>query len=303
MKHVVMFSGGIGSWATAKRVIERHGKQDVVLLFADVAGDRHRCDCGHLDEQHINGRGPCDVQRDGEYCGCTSWKPTTHVGEDTDTYRFIDDAVAQLGVPLVTVKDPGGRDIYTVFRDRKWLGNSRTAHCSEELKQKPCHAWLKANCDPADTIVYVGISWDEIHRLPAVKKAYADRGWKAEAPMCDEPYLDKDDMLNMVREVGIVPPRAYAMHFSHNNCGGFCVKAGLAHFRNLLNRNRERYLFHEQREQDMRDYLNKDVTILDGITLRDYRERIESQGILFSLSFDEEFDVGGCGCFVDEEAS
>lgn len=36
MKHVVMFSGGIGSWATARRVAERHGTDDLALLFADT---------------------------------------------------------------------------------------------------------------------------------------------------------------------------------------------------------------------------------------------------------------------------
>ncbi len=34
MKHVVMFSGGAGSWATARRVIDRG--LDPVLLFADT---------------------------------------------------------------------------------------------------------------------------------------------------------------------------------------------------------------------------------------------------------------------------
>ena len=36
MKHVVMFSGGIASWATAKRVAERHGTDALTLLFADT---------------------------------------------------------------------------------------------------------------------------------------------------------------------------------------------------------------------------------------------------------------------------
>lgn len=36
MKHVVSFSGGIGSWAAAQRVRERHGVDDLILLFADV---------------------------------------------------------------------------------------------------------------------------------------------------------------------------------------------------------------------------------------------------------------------------
>jgi hypothetical protein len=36
MKHVVMFSGGITSWAAAKRVVERFGTSDTMLLFADT---------------------------------------------------------------------------------------------------------------------------------------------------------------------------------------------------------------------------------------------------------------------------
>jgi hypothetical protein len=35
-RHVVMFSGGIGSWATAKRVIASVGYPNVTLLFADT---------------------------------------------------------------------------------------------------------------------------------------------------------------------------------------------------------------------------------------------------------------------------
>ena len=31
-----MYSGGLGSWATAKIVIERHGKENTTLLFADT---------------------------------------------------------------------------------------------------------------------------------------------------------------------------------------------------------------------------------------------------------------------------
>lgn len=36
MKHVVMYSGGIGSWAAAKRVIEKRGTDNVILLFTDT---------------------------------------------------------------------------------------------------------------------------------------------------------------------------------------------------------------------------------------------------------------------------
>ena len=54
----------------------------------------------------------------------------------------------------------------------------------------------------------------------------------------------------------------------------------------------------------MRDFLDKDVTILketiNGIaqplTLLDLRLRVESNPTLFDAD-----DIGGCGCFVDEE--
>jgi hypothetical protein len=34
--HIVQYSGGIGSWATAQRVAARHGTHSMVLLFADT---------------------------------------------------------------------------------------------------------------------------------------------------------------------------------------------------------------------------------------------------------------------------
>ena len=306
VKHVVMFSGGIGSWMTAKRVIERCNVDDVVLLFADVAGDRNRCNCGHLDNQHINGRGPCDVKSDDKYCGCTRWVETTHVGEDQDTYRFIKDAQENLGAELVVVKDSKGRDIWSVYHTRRFLGNSRQANCSIELKQKPCLEWLKSNCSSEDTVVYVGIDWTESHRLPAIQEAYGKHGYTAEAPLCDAPFLDKADMIEAAEREGLKPPRAYAMGYPHNNCGGFCVRAGKGQFKMLLDHDRERYMFHENREIELRKYLEKPVTILRentggkrvNLTLRSYRERIESQPDLFG---EDDFDLGGCGCFSQFE--
>ncbi|OMF77452.1 hypothetical protein BK142_12060 [Paenibacillus glucanolyticus] len=53
------------------------------------------------------------------------------------------------------------------------------------------------------------------------------------------------------------------MGFAHNNCGGFCVRAGQGHFINLLQKKRDLYLFHEQKELDMQEYLGRtDVSIL-----------------------------------------
>lgn len=265
MKHVVMFSGGLGSWLTAKRVADQHGTDDLVLLFADVA----------------SGRSP-------------------HVGEDEDAYRFINEAAADVGGELVTVRD--GRDIWQVFRDDRFLGNTRLANCSKFLKQKPCRDWLDANTDPDDAIVYVGIDWTETHRLPAIEKGWAP--YVVRAPLTEPPYLDRDQMQAMCAEAGIEIPRLYRAGFPHNNCGGFCVRAGQAQMELLLREHPERYAFHEAEEESLRQYLGKDVGILRDrtggtltpLTLAAFRERIEDQPDLF-----DPLDVGGCGCFVSEE--
>lgn len=264
---VVMFSGGIGSWATAKRVVAEHGVDDVVLLFSDVKGNAI----------------------------------SDHVGEDPDTYRFISDAAANVGVQVVTVSD--GRDIWQVFEDKKFLGNSRLASCSHELKQKPARKWLEENCDPADTTVYVGIDWTETHRVPSIVKNYLP--YKAEAPLCEPPFLSKADMIEWAKSEGLEPPRLYSLGFSHNNCGGGCVRAGQGQFKKLLEVMPDRFAEWEKREQHMRDFLGKDVSILKSVsngvsrtlTLSELRQQVERKMTI------DDLDLGGCGCFVDFEDS
>ena len=237
-RHVVMFSGGVGSWAAAKRVAEKHGTDNLILLFADT------------------------------------------LIEDEDLYRFLDEAAANVGGRLVKVAE--GRDPWQVFFDVRFLGNSRVDPCSRILKREFLRRWLDEHCDPASTTVYLGIDSTEAHRFERAQRYWVP--WRVEAPLCSPPYLTKDDILAALRAEGIRPPRLYELGFSHNNCGGFCVKAGQAHFALLYRTMPERYLYHEQREQELRDFLCKDVAILvdrrgGGVrpmTLREFRERLEA---------------------------
>jgi hypothetical protein len=286
LKHVVMFSGGIGSWATAKRVAAEHGTDDMVLVFADVKGNT-------VDP---------------------------HIGEDEDTYRFIEESAANVGAELVVVKD--GRDIWQVFKDDRFLGNSRLANCSKLLKQRPSRKWLEANCKPEDTTVYVGIDWTETKRLPAIEAAYLP--YVAKAPLTDPPFLDKKDMIEWAESEGLAAPRLYAKGFPHNNCGGGCVRAGQGQFKLLLEKDPERYAVWEKKEQELRDFLGRDVAILRDrgkrpvaeynkklraemgedfkpatavpLTLRAFREMVDVQPALIELD-----ELGGCGCFVDDD--
>lgn len=261
MRHVVMFSGGAGSWAAAKRVaevLEPHERGGLVLLFAD-----------------------------------------TKV-ESADLHDFLHAAARNIGGELVIVAD--GRTPFQVFHDDRFLGNARLANCSKYLKQKPCKEWIDTNCDPSTTTLHVGIDWSEVHRMPAIVAGWAP--FKVSAPMCERPYMSKAGVIEWLRAEGLEPPRAYADGFPHNNCmDQGCVRGGQAYWRTMLRERRDVYLRTEIEEQDLRDYLGKDVSILRDrvggasapITLAAFRTRIERQPELFDHD-----EWGGCGCFTDE---
>ncbi len=257
---VVMYSGGIGSWAAA-RIIVDEPYDAVTLLFADVNG------------------------------------------EHPDCYRFIRETAAAMPphVELVWL-DNDGRTIWDVFKDRRFLGNSRQANCSSELKQKPAREWLNANTDPTDTDIVIGIDWTEQHRIPAVVNAYAP--YRVRFPLNeDRTQFSKDYLLDWCRREGIEPPSMYADGYPHANCAGGCVRAGQGQFTRLYHLDPTRFAEWENGEQDIRDHLERDdVAILRDwkkngapMTLRELRSRIENND---QRSLDL-FDVGGCGCFVD----
>jgi hypothetical protein len=223
--------------------------------------------------------------------------------EDEDLYLFLREGVKHTGGTLVMVAD--GRTPWDVYRDERFIGNNRAAPCSKLLKQKVCRRWVEQNCDPADTTLYVGIAWDEAHRVPDIRAAWAP--WRVEFPLCEPPLLPmgEDAWKERLVAAGLKMPRLYEHGFPHNNCGGFCCRAGQAQFKRLLEVFPERYAWHERKEQELREYLEKDVSILrdrrggetKSLTLVEFRERVEKGAPC------DPFDAywGGCGCFTEED--
>jgi hypothetical protein len=256
MKHVVMFSGGVGSWAAAKRVAEKHGTDNLTLFFTDT------------------------------------------LIEDADTYRFLREAAANVGGELVEIAD--GRTPWEVFKKVRFLGNSRVDPCSLHLKRALADKWLVDNHDPANTTVYVGIDWSEVHRFERL--APRKLPWVYEAPLCEPPYLDKNQMHEWAEREGLEKQRLYKLGMPHANCGGGCIKMGHGGFARLYYADPCRFGEWEENEEALRDDLG-DVSILKDrtggtttpLTLRKLRERIEGGGKI------DMFDIGGCGCFVDED--
>jgi len=218
--------------------------------------------------------------------------------EDEDLYRFNKDIARAVGKDIVHLTD--GRTPWDVYVDKRWIGNTRTAHCSTELKTKPVKAWLDEHAKESDPLV-LGMDWSEQDRIQRAMGAWAPRPvvsllnkYKITRPMF-EPMLAK---------YGIKKPQLYAQGYEHNNCGGFCCKAGLVQFERLYRMDPKLFDYHEKEmERTMatigetaRPFLRQvSQGVTKYLTLKEFREGLEAKTMELPM-----FDSSGCGCFTEE---
>ena len=226
----------MGSFAEAKACVDKFGKENVTLLFADT------------------------------------------MMEDDDLYRFKDECVAFLDCELVTLAD--GRTPFEVFKDVKFMGNSVVDPCSRILKREPLIKWFITNYSVDEAHMHLGIDYSEGHRLVGVQKRmvpYIYRSTLVE----DGRIIHKD----FSEQFGIKRPRLYEWKLGHNNCGGFCIKAGLGHYKALYETIGSVYPFLKKTE-------NK---VLRRLTLKRYREEYLEPRL---VSLEDSQEYGGCGCAI-----
>lgn len=251
MKHIVSFSGGMGSFAEAKSCVDKFGKENVTLLFADT------------------------------------------LMEDEDLYRFMNESVAFLGCEFVVIKD--GRTPFEVFKDVKHMGNSRVDPCSNLLKRKLLNDYSRS-FSPDEIEVHLGIDFSEHHRLKGVQERMQPYVYRS--TLVEEGMIIRKDYSE---QFGIKKPRLYDWKLGHNNCGGFCVKAGLGHYKALFDANPDRYKEFEDKELDVYESVGKTYPFLKKqengerrfITLKQYREDYLEKD---KVTDDEKIEFGGCGC-------
>lgn len=296
-------SGGVGSYSAVRRHVDKHGCDNLHLLFTDTL-------CEDQDAYRFLIAGAANLYGIKLPDGFLPAIADFPAWEDRPAYKAFVLSLAGRAMGLI----PGlhwiadGRDVWDVYEHERFLGNSRTDPCSKILKRQLADRWLAENCDPADTTVLVGIDYEEIERMEGNRKALglrrrmADRGWTFAAPLCDRPYLSWADRRARLTQEGLWLPRLNALGFAHNNCGGFCCKGGQGHWKLMLRQFPERYAFAERRELEIRDLLG-DVSMLtdrrggDGkkpLTLAALRSR--------ELDEAEASEMGACGCFFGEAA-
>lgn len=216
--------------------------------------------------------------------------------EDADTYRFLEAGAADIGWPLVRIAD--GRTPWEVFRDTRFLGNSRVDPCSRILKRELLDRWVDDAAAEGDVTQIIGLDWTEPHRF----ERFAERLTQPVRAPLIEFGVDKNGVHRMVAEAGLPEQRLYQLGMPHANCGGGCVKAGQSQFRRLYEVLPERFAEWESNEAKLRAELG-DVSILKDrtggtstpLTLTELRRRIEQEPRLIPAH-----DWGGCGCAIDD---
>jgi hypothetical protein len=275
MKAVVFMSGGLISWGTGKRAVQKYGAENTTLLFTDTKVESPGLytflaaaakNIGAPLIRLADGRTPMQVFKDVKMLGSSQRDPCSRILK----------------------REPAQR----------WLREN----CD------PANTVLVFGIDWTETHRYDSEPPEGSDRRMGVKNAYARLGWPhVEAPMMDAPFIDRRGMVAWARLEGLPVSPSYDEGFAHDNCGGACVKAGKGAWAHLLRVRPDVYAEWEDGEDDFNAGRpgKKPQTILRDeikgqpskpVSLRQLRERIQNGAQI------DMFDIRGCGCFLEDAA-
>lgn len=145
--------------------------------------------------------------------------------EHPDTYRFLREMAAALGLPITERSD--GRSVTEVFRDEGYLGNNQNAMCSRILKAEQGTRYLRElQARGLEVIKVFGYSRREPERIQRMLGHALSEGFTALFPALDVPKQECADWC--AHDMGVRPSAMYEWS-AHANCVG-CVKGGLAYW-------------------------------------------------------------------------
>jgi hypothetical protein len=150
--HIVCYSGGHSSAVVALNVVERYGKDNVILLNHDLSS----------------------------------------FVEHEDIKRFKNEVAAYLGLPITYANHPkwDTMDQFDVSVNTKsFKGATGMAICTSLLKTKPFNDYLKANFADKNCVIYYGFDKDEMHRVQRRASILAGQGYKSDYPLALWPEL------------------------------------------------------------------------------------------------------------------
>ncbi len=204
--------------------------------------------------------------------------------EDPDVWRLCDAVSRRLDMPIQYIGL--GLTPWDIFFRERMMGSSRIDPCSKLLKRQALDRWVRDNFGQGEDVVrHVGITYEEVDRFIRFKAAFERQGIRAEALLATDPTVTREWLMaECERRFGFIP-RLYRWGFSHNNCGGACVKAGHKEWARLLFHLPDVYAWWEGNEALFQAEIGTAATILrdrrGGITsplsLSDFRLRMEQR--------------------------
>ncbi len=278
MKHLISIGGGFSSTIELPlAVIEKYGADNVDMVIACLKGESP------------------DLWRLVKECERLTGKEVARISYSPDDMRGYS----------VNAPESKWWGIWDVFFQEKRMGSSLADPCSRVLKRETLRAYILRHYSPSDTILHVGITAHEIDRMMAIKRNWGSIGYPVEADLADLPT--NGTTTERCQQMLGWTPRLYEWGASHNNCGGFCVKAGHAQMARLLWYDPDLYAYHEGYELLFQQTFDTDATIMrdratvNGVTtstplsMRAFRERMQARwdGMMFP-PFDELDQTPGC---------
>ena len=340
---IVMYGGGVTSYEASRRAIERFGRENTEIWFADTLTEDRDLYRFNRDVEKLlgieitrfdQGKDIWQVFFEQRALGnsrmdpCSKFLKRKPLREELNN-RFCDWRCVVCDTHL-TVKP---LDIRVVSNTGKWDHLAGCQNCSDtdpvysallddyetltkshvldSDEARLLFSRIDERLEPADRegrTVRVVLGMDKIDDCRrSIRAELSFLPFRVWFPL-DDPEWEvafKERIMEDLRSQGIQPPRLYELGFKHNNCGGFCVKAGLGQIAHYYKIKPEEYAEHERKEEEFRDFIGKDVSIfsktVDGkktpMTMRALRKRIEAgEEFKFEPSLE-------CQCFSPTEAA
>lgn len=291
MKHLVMFSGGLSSACVLWYIHQKYPAK-TIALFTDTLiedDDLYRFNLEiiqrlykpELKEIIFNNLNIPDysvIEKRKKYLEYLRLKHTKFISE----FKW-----------LSLQQTP-----FDIFQKEKLMGNSLFDPCSKILKRSLALKYIKLNYRPNNVRIYIGFDHDEPNRINKSKNYW--QPYRVDFPLAVFPYIYEEFTQWLVQN-NIEIPQLYKKGFSHNNCGGFCVKAGQKQFFELHENYPERYEQFSQMELQtyqkigtIHPFIKKQKkNVIEYLTMKQFKEKYMQQNDTIDNSDDH-----SCSCFL-----
>lgn len=208
--------------------------------------------------------------------------------EDKDTYRFLHEMAAALGLPITERSD--GRSVTELFYDEGYLGNNQNTFCSRMLKVEPANRFMQELRDWGydEIVLVIGYSAREPERVTKMVGRCAAANLQVRFPVIEE-RVTKQDCADWCLEMGVKPSAMYCWS-EHANCVG-CVKGGKAYWLAVHEHHPDVFEARAQQEEEFGHEIIRGGN-REHVTLRQLLER----GLKRRVNQREAISIGACDC-------